>query len=166
MGKVPKSLYDITAELEWMIQEAVDQETGEVNPELVQRLDALSLAFEEKALSVAAYVLSLDAYANGIGTEIKRLKRKKEMVENLSKRLREYVARCVPMGQKLEDHRVTIGWRRSKFVDVFDPDGLPKSYLREKISIEPDKTLIKKAIESGEDVPGATLVEKQNLQLR
>jgi len=38
--------------------------------------------------------------------------------------------------------------------------------MRETVKVEPDKTLIKKAIKDGFDVPGAKLVQKDRLVLK
>jgi hypothetical protein len=51
-------------------------------------------------------------------------------------------------------------------VEVTDCNQLPKEYLKEKIEISADKTAIKKAIESGENISGALLVTKSNLQIK
>ena len=45
-----------------------------------------------------------------------------------------------------------------------EPEDLPPEFLRQKL--EAKKTDIKKALKAGRTVPGAVLVEKQNLQIR
>ena len=51
-------------------------------------------------------------------------------------------------------------------VKVFEIWDAHKEYIKEKIELTPDKNAIKKAIESGSDIPGALLVTKQNLQIK
>jgi len=43
---------------------------------------------------------------------------------------------------------------------------IPKEFTTTKIEISPDKTAIKKAIKEGKIVPGAVLLQKQNLQIK
>ncbi|MBM6697109.1 siphovirus Gp157 family protein, partial [Bifidobacterium pullorum subsp. saeculare] len=55
---------------------------------------------------------------------------------------------------------------RDESVEVWDSAQLPRDYMRETVKVEPDKTLIKKAIKDGFDVPGAKLVQKDRLVLK
>jgi hypothetical protein len=52
-------------------------------------------------------------------------------------------------------------------VDIFDEKQLPQDYLREiPAKYEPDKKLIKKAMDDGFEVPGARIVAKDRLEIR
>lgn len=59
-----------------------------------------------------------------------------------------------------------ISFRKSVSVFIEDEKALPTDYYIEKISYSPDKKLIKEAINSGEEVPGAVLLEKNNIQIK
>ena len=43
---------------------------------------------------------------------------------------------------------------------------LPADYVTTTVTKNPDKTAIKKAIQGGQDVTGASLVEKRNIQIK
>ena len=51
-------------------------------------------------------------------------------------------------------------------MDVFDADQVPSDYMREVVKYEADKTLIRKAIDDGFDVPGARVVARDRLTIR
>ena len=47
-----------------------------------------------------------------------------------------------------------------------DEKALPADFVVETVTTKPDKTAIKKAIQAGEDVTGASLVENRNIQIK
>ena len=50
--------------------------------------------------------------------------------------------------------------------DIFDESILPKKFLKEKVTYTPSKTDIKKALQAGEEVPGARLVINTSLTIK
>ena len=67
---------------------------------------------------------------------------------------------------KADDGTFKASFRKSKAVDVFDEAQIPAEFMRERVTIVPDKTAIKKAIESGQEVAGAKIEERLNLQIK
>lgn len=72
-------------------------------------------------------------------------------------------------GEKFKTDRVQISWRRSEQVET-DADFMlwakeHSAYLRFK-EPEVDKAALKDALKSGIEVPGAHLVENNNIQIR
>lgn len=59
---------------------------------------------------------------------------------------------------------VKVARRKSKSVLVTDESWLPESCIRRTAA--PDKTAIKKAIESGETIPGAEIVENESTSIQ
>ena len=52
-------------------------------------------------------------------------------------------------------------------IDIWDDEkALPADFVVETVTTKPDKTAIKKAIQSGQEVSGASLVENRNLQIK
>ena len=58
-----------------------------------------------------------------------------------------------------------IGFRKSVSVKV-DENALPAEYFTIKEDKQPDKTAIKAALLGGAVISGATLEEKQNIQIK
>jgi hypothetical protein len=67
---------------------------------------------------------------------------------------------------KIETDFGTFSFRKSESVDIENATLIPKEFTTTKIEIYPDKTAIKKAIKEGKIVPGAVLLQKQNLQIK
>ena len=59
-----------------------------------------------------------------------------------------------------------ISFRKSIQVQIDDEAALPADYVTTTVTTKPDKTAIKKAIQAGEDVTGASLVENRNIQIK
>ena len=60
-----------------------------------------------------------------------------------------------------------LSTRKSKSVEVnIDTNDLPKEFKSIKVTEAPDKTAIKKAIESGKEVEGCRIVENINLAIK
>ena len=59
-----------------------------------------------------------------------------------------------------------IGFRKSTQVQIDDEGALPPDFVTTTVTTKPDKTAIKKAIQAGQAIAGAVLVENQNLQIK
>ena len=59
-----------------------------------------------------------------------------------------------------------LSFRKSESVSIFDEEAIPSEYKKEVVSVSIDKTEIKKAIKEWKEIPGATITEKQNLQIK
>lgn len=144
-----------------------DEETGEILFD-EDNFDQLEMLRSDKMENVALYIKSVEADAAAIKAEEKALKDRREVKEKKAERLRDYLTRSMQTfgDTKLETPRVALSFRKSEQVEIVDEGKLPPDYCRTKTTVTPDKAAIKKAIKSGEAVDGATLVERQNLQIK
>jgi len=147
----------------------MDETTGEL-PEGFEQARALVAT---KAQACAAFVLDNEAQADMVEQHAKNLMERVKTARRRSQWLRQYLsshmAACGLMSIKSDDGtffaKLEIG--RDESVDVFDSAQLPADYMREiPAKHEPDKTLIKKAIKEGFEVPGAKLTAKDRLTLK
>lgn len=158
-------LYDISQAIEALLDASVDRETGEINEAALAELEALEEQREAKALAVAAYLVGQRLEADAIKAQAKRLAERAAVHARHADRLERYLESNLAVGEKLSDARVAISWRKSRAVEVdCDPTELPEEYVR--IRCEADKAALKAALESGEQVKGARLVERQSLIVR
>jgi hypothetical protein len=67
---------------------------------------------------------------------------------------------------KFEDAKCKVSFRPSEAVEVVVEDMIPEEYKTTKVVTTVSKTAIKDAIKQGTDVPGATLVRKENIQIK
>ena len=157
------TLYEINAQLEQAFLDCIDPETGEITGE-TDALDALTIARDEKVENVALYIKNLNAEADAIKAEADKLTARYRTAKNHAERLKNYLMGNLD-GEKFKTPRVSISWRRTKSVQINDIDKLPDDCLRFK-DPEPDKRLIKLALEEGRPIEGAELVENASMIIK
>lgn len=155
-------LYEINAAIEGCI----DLETGEIkSPDL---LNDLQMERKEKLANIALLAKNKAAEAMVLKEEEQSFKRRRMAAEATLQWCRDTLARELA-GEKMEDERkrFSITYRNSKAVNLLDVTKIPDSFLKQ-VARESlvDKAAIKAAIENGETVPGAEIVERQNIQIR
>ena len=153
------NLYEIDSE----ILNCIDLETGEViDPE---RLEALQMERGRKIENVALWVKNLKADLSAYKAEkeafAEREKQAKAKIESLSKWLTTALN-----GQKFSTSKVVVSFRNSEAVEIVDEAAIPKEYIRQKIETAPDKAAIKEALKHNLDVPGASLIQNQNISIK
>lgn len=162
------SLYELDQAVLTVLENGLvfDEETGEIIFD-EENFAELEMERNSKLESVAIYIKSLDADAAAIKAEEKALAERRSIKEKKADRLRGYLAFSMQSfgDTKLETPRVALSFRKSTTVEVFDADKLPEDYWKHP-EPKPDKTAIKQAIKAGWSVPGAELVERQNLQIK
>lgn len=146
----------------------IDVESGEL-PEGFEDARAIVAT---KATAVAAYVLETERQADYLKTYAKEVTERAKTAEKRAAWLRQYLATHMAGAgiTKIADERglfsATLDVGRDKSVDVFDANQVPSDYMREVVKYEADKTLIRKAIDDGFDVPGARVVARDRLTIR
>lgn len=102
-----------------------------------------------------------------IDAEIKRLKALAERRERVADGLREYLkANMQAMGMtKIDTPLFSISIRTTPpSVEVFDEAQVPNKFMVPKYSVS--KTMLKEAMESGREIPGARMVRKSRLSVK
>lgn len=162
-------LYEIANYIEVAIEGGyvIDEDTGEVLFDS-ENLDQLEVEFNEKLEACAVYVKSLQAEAEAIKREEEALRKRRQSTERKAERLKLYMDRCMhEVGEsKLTTPKVALTYRKSAVVEIEDPAAIPHYYCRAKTTMEPNKKAIKNAIRGGKHVPGAMLIEKENLVIK
>ena len=151
------NLYEINNAM----QECINLETGEIDLELFERLQ---LEKDEKIENVALWIKNLSSDVEGMENEKKAFEERIKAANNKVIALKAYLEMALN-GDKFQTAKCSITFRKSKSVTVLDVSKLDKDYLKYAEPIA-DKTAIKKAIESGVTVPGASLVENLNVQIK
>jgi len=159
------ALFQITQEHLTLLRLIEDNE-GEITPDLDEALTLTKDQLETKAVSYAGIIKTFDADEAIIDGEIKRLQKLKERKAKgrdlFEGRLKEAMLLFgIP---SIETPLVKIFFRKSESVEV--TEYLMDEWKVEKVTLTPDKNRIKEAIKEGVNVPGATLVTKQNIQIR
>jgi hypothetical protein len=160
-----KSLYNISQEYFEIADQLID---GEATPELEMALVITQGELETKGACYGIIVKEMEADCDVIDAEIKRLTALKKARTNAIDRLKSNLSEAMQLFGILEIKTplLKINFRKSEAVEITDAESLPPAYLRTKTVTEPDKTAIKDAIKAGAEIPGAQLVEHQNIQIK
>lgn len=154
--------------LENSLLASADEETGEIDIDIAATLEKIQGTFEEKAISVATVYRNLGTYSGNIDAEIKRLQALKKRVDREQDRVKDYLAQACEMTgtDSLRGVYANISFRKSEQTVIDDESVLPKEFVIEKVTYSPDKTKIKAAIKAGQEVQGAHIEVKNNIQIR
>jgi hypothetical protein len=162
-----KTLYNIRIDHLELLQ-AIEDNEGELTPELEQALQLTEAEFQSKAISYGYLIKTFDDSSTIIEKEMERLgaildrvDKRKDLFKNiLSGAMQQFGV------EKIETPLLKLSFRKSEAVEIVDEKSIPGQYKTERITIAISKTEIKDAIKKGFDVPGAQLITKKNLQIR
>jgi DNA repair exonuclease SbcCD ATPase subunit len=160
-----ETIFEIGTEYQNIIS-LIEQNNGDLSDDLHEAYINTREELNNKAKAYIYVIRNKENLISNIDAEIERLRNLKKQTEGKIDRIKNYLSLAVDQFGNFETGLHKISNRISKSVEVTDFNQLPKEYLKEKIEINPDKTAIKKAIESGVDIPGALLVTKSNLQIK
>lgn len=156
------TLYEINEKIRVFLENNIDTETGEI-----LNLDTLGDLELERSVKLENYALAVKnirADIEAIKAEEDALKARRERLSNTKNRL-EAVLKQELDGEKFTTARVQITHRKTNSVEVLDITALPEKFLRYKPA-EADKTAIKAAINAGETVDGARLVNGLSMTIK
>lgn len=162
---------EIDAELRDILESIiVDEETGEILMDLdFDRIEALKMEKQNKMESLGMFFKELEYEIEAIKAEEKKLKERAATKQRKLDRLNDYLTSKLTLDPDytngFETPKVIMKLRKSSSVEIVNEDLIPKSYMRKTIKIEPDKVKIKSAIKAKKKVPGARVVENQNLKV-
>lgn len=170
--EINKELYSKLSSLDSLnydeqTQSYVDSETGEV-VDIWADIMSVNEERKSKLIGTAFYIKELESE---VATQKEYAKSLAEKIKIKEKRIEWLKANIVNSmiafdDKRVEDERLTLTTRKTVAVEVTSMELLPKEYIRETVKIEPNKTEIKKAIQSGEIVAGAELKENVSLIIK
>lgn len=160
------SLYQLSKEFQDFsaIYEMAD--TEEEMQEALLTLQGLNTAIGEKLSNCCGYLKGLKAFEDVLDSEIERLTKKREVLRKKQEGFKAYMQSILIAGEKWTDGRHSIAWRASESVEITDEALIPEQYLRQKVTVVPDKIEIKNHLKIGATIPGATLKQTQNLNIK
>ena len=167
-------LYELVQEeqhLNELFLSAIDEETGEIkDPQILEELELeLKRALTTKSTGIIKIIRQQEEEINGTENEIKRLQNLKIGRIKTLERFKEYIKFNLKNMdiKKIETSLGTISLRvNPPSTDIFDESVLPKKFFKEKVTYTTSKTDIKKALQNGEEVPGARLIINTSLTIK
>ena len=158
------NLYDIKSEIEALFSKV--DENGELPEDIAEKIEQLAITEHEKIENTGLYIKNLLSDADAIKNEADRLNERRQSMTHKAERLKNYLSDYLTANNKdtFSTARIDLRFRRSEQVHIYQDADLPNTLWRAKL--EPDKAHIKELLKAGEVVPGAELVERQNLQIK
>lgn len=161
------NIYELNDQIKACIQldeeHVVDTEDGEIFD--LQQFEALQMERGQKIEGMCCYIKNKLAEAQAIDAEIDTLSYRSGAIKKEVDRCKGYLAGAL-YGEKFETPRCKITWRKSEICNVLSMEAIPDEYKRTKVTVDADKTAIKKAIKAGAEVPGAEVIQKLNMTLK
>lgn len=160
------SLYEI----EQAMLDCLDLETGEViDP---AQLDALQMERDKKLESVALWIKNLESDVEAYKAEMEAFAARRKAAERKIEGLKTYLANALG-GNKFSTAKCDVSFRKSEAVmiaDEFDVRWWAEENKQfDILTVQPPKislSTLKKVLKEGEVIPGAVLVERNNINIK
>lgn len=153
------TLYELTGAMKDFELEV--DENGEITN--MDELESLEMARHEKIENLCLYIKNLRAESAALAGEIKGFQYRKKMTDNKVDRLMKYLGDCLE-GKEYKSAKAKVTYKKTSVVACEDPLALESRFQR--VKVEADKTAIKNALKSGEEVTGAHLEENVSVILK
>lgn len=166
-------LYEIAAKYRAALDGVViDPVTGEVAG--LDELNAVEGELNEKVAGIATYIKELLAMSKAMKQEEDTLAERRKTIENRVAKLKDYISyQMSAVGKtKVETATAAVTLRKSTSVDIPNEAAFVKwaemsgldSLISQKTTA--NKTEVKKALDAGMDIVGASLVEKTSISIK
>ena len=159
------TLYEIDME----ILACVDAETGEIVN--FEKLEELQMQREEKIEKIALWYKNLLSDAEALKAEKTILAERETAARRKADSLKKWLQEALN-GSKMSTSKVAIAFRKSESVEVDEEAFAQWAQVHDRDDLmtykdpTPNKTAIKAAIKAGENIGGAYIVEKNNIQIK
>lgn len=162
------TLFEVAANYRALAEKLHDTDLDDKTIE--DTLESESGDLVEKLTNVGFVIRNIDAEVSAMKDAEEKIAARRKSKENRIARLKAYaLANMLATGKtKIESPYFVMGLRNNPESVVIDAESqIPADYMRElPATYSPDKTLIKKAIQDGFDVPGCHLTRTQSLQIK
>lgn len=156
-------LYEIAPALRFALDDiVVDEETGEILQ--ADALHAVEAEAADKIEATALYLRELQAEAKAIKEEADRMIARVKSMQKRSDYLKSMLLDALHATGKVKTGRVTVSIRTTQAVQINQEQAIPEAF--KKITISPNKVLIKETISAGGCVPGCELIERESVSIR
>lgn len=167
-------LYEINDGIAALRDFNVDPETGEIlemsEEDINEMIEVLKLDREEKIENIACLIKEIKKEAEALDQVKKEMAAKYDAWVKARQRrmefLKNYLEGNMGADEKVKTARASVFWKKNPASVQIDFNYLPVAYYKIR-DPEADKTAIKKAIDAGEEIPGAWLLEGEtHIQIR
>ncbi|MBL0108914.1 Phage protein [Candidatus Propionivibrio aalborgensis] len=162
------SLYDIAAEYREIAEKLNDSDFDEQT--IADTLEGMSGDLVQKCTNVGFFIRNMEAESEAMKAAEESIAKRRATRDSKIKRMKDYLLNAmISTGKtKIESPWFVLSVRNNQESVVVDADSqIPEGFMRMiPAKYEPDKVLIKKAIQSGIEVEGCHLARSQSLQIK
>lgn len=161
------NLYQVDS-LERLIDGLTQDNAGEIPDYLLKALIEAEASTPVKLEEMAKFLQNLENFCNMAKMEEKRIKEKREKVENRIDKIKEFLTPFISRHGSFNVGIFKISVRKSERVELDDNFEYicDKKYIKTQVNHTIDKDQIKKDIKLGQAVPGARIEQHDNLQIK
>lgn len=163
------TLYELAAQWEEFAQLAAEED---LPPEVIaDTLEGLEGEFDEKADSIACIIKELETQAAGIEVQENILNARKLAKRANAKRLEEFLSEQMQRigRERVETDRNMISFRRSTALRIDDEEDFKQRHMelcKVETTVKIPRKEITDRLKAGEEISGATLETRKNLQIK
>jgi hypothetical protein len=168
---VPQSLtlYELSQEYRQALAELTDPELELPAEVIADTLEGLQGSVEDKAINIAKFFRNLEAVTDAIKLAEERMAKRRKTIESRVAWLKDYLKQNMEgCGiQKIESPWFVLAVQNNPWaVEISNEEAIPAKYKEKVVAIKLDKLAIKRALEEGKTVPGASLTRGTRLSIR
>jgi hypothetical protein len=163
-------LFELTAQYRDLL---ALEDSDDIPPEVLRdTLDAISGEFEDKAVAVGKFILSLEASAESIDEAAKAMSARAARLKKRADNIRHYLLlqlQILDYRGKISTPELTISRRNNPVaVQVSDEVAIPLEYWRQPPPPPPqiDRKAIKTALQAGTEIPGVFLESGERVEIK
>lgn len=163
------TLYDLSANYLQALDVLTDPEADLPAEAVNDTLEALAGELEDKAINVAKFLRNMETMAEAIKAAEADMARRRKALENRVQWLKDYLKGSMEITgiTKIECPYFKLSIQNNPpAVNILDEDAIPSEFKEQVITWKIDKTGIKKAIQAGQSVAGASLANGTRLVIR
>lgn len=145
----------------------IDEAEGEITPEIDQALTLSQTELQEAAINIGFVIKNMEYNEDVVAQEIERLTNLKHKITKGRELLKNRLSQSMQLFgiERIDSPTLKLSFRKSVAVEISDEMEIPAAYFNQPPP-KPDKTRIKEALKAGQEITGAELVERKNLQIR
>lgn len=169
MTQITTPLYEL---VRYQHELATLADSGEIPPEqIADTLESLDGDIRDKAVQVAAFTQNLEATAEAVRQAAKAMLSRADRIEKRAESVRAYLLFQMQAAgiTKVECPWFTLAIRKNPPAVVVDDEAqVPEEFIVQPPppAPRPDKDAIKRALKSGQEVPGCRLIQGERLEVK
>jgi hypothetical protein len=165
------TLFEVTAEYNHALNDLYDlEQSGEIDSQtFLDTMQSLEGGLVDKAKKVGAYIRNTKAMAQQIKEAEYDMAKRRKSLENHAKGLEDYLLNNMVESGISEINSPWFDLKIKKTpasIKIAENTKLPEEFLIVRTTEAPDKTALKAALKSGQNINGVSLVAGQRLEIK